>query len=74
MSNIKLSGNPSGSGSLTIAAPNTNSDYTLNLPAAAGTVLIGDAPTASTDNTVTNKIAVNINGTVYYLLASTSGA
>jgi hypothetical protein len=28
---------------------------------------------ASTANTVTNKIAVNISGTVYYLLASTSG-
>jgi len=29
---------------------------------------------ASTTNTVTNKVALNINGTVYYLLASTSGA
>jgi hypothetical protein len=29
--------------------------------------------TASTTNTVTNKVAININGTVYYLLASTSG-
>jgi hypothetical protein len=28
---------------------------------------------SSTTNTVTNKIAVNINGTTYYLLASTSG-
>jgi hypothetical protein len=31
------------------------------------------AVTSSTTNTNTNKIAVNINGTVYYLLASTSG-
>lgn len=29
---------------------------------------------ASTTNTITNKVAVNVNGTVYYLLASTSGA
>lgn len=29
---------------------------------------------ASTTNTVTNKIAVSIGGTTYYLLASTSGA
>lgn len=28
---------------------------------------------ASTTNTVTNKLALNINGTIYYLLASTSG-
>ena len=28
---------------------------------------------AASTNTVTNKIAVNINGTVYYILASTSG-
>ena len=31
------------------------------------------AVTASTTNTVTNKIAVSIGGTTYYLLASTSG-
>lgn len=30
------------------------------------------AVTASTTNTITNKIAVSINGTTYYLLASTS--
>ena len=31
------------------------------------------AITASTTNTITNKIAVSIGGTTYYLLASTSG-
>jgi hypothetical protein len=31
------------------------------------------AVSASTTNTVTNKISVIINGTTYYLLASTSG-
>ena len=36
MSNIKLSPNPSGTGSLTIAAPNTNSDVTFNLPTTLG--------------------------------------
>jgi hypothetical protein len=35
--------------------------------------LASTAVSASTTNTVTNKIAININGTVYYLLASTSG-
>lgn len=32
------------------------------------------AVTASTTNTITNKIAVSINGTTYYVLASTSSA
>jgi hypothetical protein len=36
MSKIALSGNASGTGTLTIAAPNTNSDRTLTLPDAAG--------------------------------------
>jgi hypothetical protein len=36
MSRIALSGNPSGSGTLTIASPNTNSDVTINLPTVTG--------------------------------------
>jgi hypothetical protein len=38
MSKIALSGNPSGTGTFTIASPNSNTDRTLNLPDAAGTV------------------------------------
>jgi len=38
MSLIKLQGNASGTGALTIAAPNTNTDRTLTLPDATGTV------------------------------------
>ena len=37
-----------------------------------GSVFLGVS--SSTTNTVTNKIQVSINGTTYYLLASTSGA
>ena len=39
MSLVKVSGNASGTGTLTIAAPNTNSDFTLTLPANTGTLL-----------------------------------
>ena len=39
MSLVKVSGNASGTGTLTIAAPNTNSDYTLTLPTNTGTLL-----------------------------------
>ena len=40
MSKIALTGNASGTGTLTIAAPNTNSDRTINLPDSAGTVIL----------------------------------
>ena len=72
MSAITLQGNASGTGTLSIAAPNTNTNRTLTLPDQTGTVLAGTV-SASTTNTITNKIAVTIGGTVYYILASTSG-
>lgn len=51
MSKIALSGNASGTGTLTIAAPNTNTDRTIDLPDAAGTVFVsGQAVTATTGN------------------------
>lgn len=62
-----------GGGSTTIAAPNTASDLTITAPAVTGTLVVSTAVSASTTNTVTNKIAINIGGTVYYILASTSG-
>lgn len=39
MSKVALSGNASGTGTFTIASPNSNTDRTLNLPDATGTVL-----------------------------------
>jgi hypothetical protein len=56
----------------------TSGTTTLNSPAIAGTTIItfpnaATGVTASTTNTVTTKIALVINGTTYYLLASTSG-
>jgi hypothetical protein len=48
MSLVKVSGNASGTGTLTIAAPNTNSDYTLTLPTNTGTLL----STASTGQVI----------------------
>jgi hypothetical protein len=41
MSLVKVSGNASGTGTLTIAAPNTNTDYTLTLPAQTGILVAG---------------------------------
>jgi hypothetical protein len=39
MSKVAITGNVSGTGTLTIAAPNTNTDYTLTLPTNTGTIL-----------------------------------
>jgi hypothetical protein len=39
MSNVALSGNASGTGTFTIASPNSNTDRTLNLPDNSGTVV-----------------------------------
>jgi hypothetical protein len=36
MSKVKIEGNASGTGTLTIAAPNTNSDYSITLPEVTG--------------------------------------
>ena len=40
MSQVAISGNASGTGTLTIAAPNTNSNRTLTLPDGTGTVAL----------------------------------
>jgi hypothetical protein len=63
----------STSGSCTLQEQAVAGTTTLTLPAATGNVLASTAVSASVTNTVTNKIAVNIGGTTYYLLASTSG-
>jgi len=53
----------------------TSGQVTIDVPAVSGTatIVLPVSASSSTTNTVTNKIAVVINGTTYYLLASTSG-
>jgi hypothetical protein len=71
MGQFTISGDTSGT--LTLAAPAIAGTPTITFPTVTGNALASTGVTASTTNTVTNKIAVNIGGTVYYLLASTSG-
>jgi hypothetical protein len=61
LSRIALSGNLSGTGTLTIAAPNTNTDRTLDLPDAGGTMVLDTAT-----QTLTNKdiVATQLTGDV----------
>ena len=58
MSQVAISGNASGTGTLTIAAPNTNSNYTLTLPQATTTLVGDDATQTLTNKTLTTP---NIN-------------
>jgi hypothetical protein len=71
MSSLVLTGDTSGQ--VTLAAPAVAGSNTITLPAATGNALVSTAVSSSSTNTVTNKIAINIGGTTYYLLASTSG-
>ena len=71
MGQFTISGDTSGT--LTLAAPAIAGTPTITFPTVSGNALASTAVSASSTNTVTNKIAVNIGGTVYYLLASTSG-
>ena len=49
MSKVKIEGNASGTGTLTISAPNTNTDRSLTLPDGAGEILT-NASTLSSSN------------------------
>lgn len=71
MSQVKISGNASGTGILTVAAPNTNSNYTLTLPAETGTVL----SSASNSNFPAGSVlqVVSANYSTQSSTTSTSG-
>jgi hypothetical protein len=71
MSSVIITGDTSGA--ITLAAPAVSGTNTITAPAATGTMVVSTAVSSSVLATVTNKIAINIGGTTYYLLASTSG-
>ncbi len=68
MSNIALSGNASGTGTFTIASPNSNTDRTVNLPDAGGDMVLTTAT-----QTLTNKTIQGGAITAATAVASTSG-
>lgn len=84
MSNIVVSPNASGSGTLTVASPNTNSNYTLTLPAETGTLVTNttnsflgtlETWTASQRGTVTtdNDLSFDMNVTNNFKCTPTAG-
>jgi hypothetical protein len=56
LSKIALSGNASGSGTLTLSAPNTDTDRTLTLPDNTGTILTSGTPLSSFPSGFANGI------------------
>jgi hypothetical protein len=61
MSLVKIQGNASGTGEFTIAAPNTNTDYTLTLPEATGTFITtaGGAAISGTTGSFSSDLSFN---------------
>jgi hypothetical protein len=64
MSLVKIQGNASGTGEFTIAAPNSNTNRTLTLPDATGTILTTQAAGGVSTNTAlgTNALSANTTG------------
>ena len=65
MSKVKITGHASGSGTLTLTGPNTNSDRTITLPDSTGTVLTlaGGAMTGTLTNFTSTGIDDNADAT-----------
>ena len=64
MSNVKIEGNASGTGTFTIAAPNSNTDRTFNLPDEAGTVLTSGGAIDVDASAPADSIAIDSSGNV----------
>jgi hypothetical protein len=71
VSKISLEGNVSGSGTFTIASPNSNSNFTLTLPQATTTVVGTDATQTLTNKTWASPASSTISSATAQ--ASTSG-
>lgn len=73
MSKIALSGNASGTGTLTIAAPNTSTDRTLTLPDNTGTVISTGSTAVVTNAMLAAGVAGNGPAFAAYLSSDQTG-
>ena len=76
MSQVRVQGNASGTGILTVTSPNTNSNYTLTLPAQTGTILTNASPGTVLQVVQTiptpAQVAVTNSGANYFVTFTTS--
>jgi hypothetical protein len=65
LSKVAIQGDPSGSGTFTIASPNSNSNFTLTLPQANTTVVGTDATQTLTNKTIDGSqlVAASVTST-----------
>ena len=70
MAKVKIQGHASGTGVLTVTAPNTSTDRTITLPDSTGTLLMGDANAAFQAYLTSNLTGVIGGGTVYNITAT----
>jgi len=59
MSKVSLAGNASGTGIFTIASPNSNTDRTLTLPDATGTLQVSGNAISGTTGTFSGNLSFN---------------
>ncbi len=69
MSQVKIQGNASGTGIFTIASPNSNSNRTLDLPDAAGTIQVSGNPISGTTASFSGDVTLGSS-----VLATPSGS
>ena len=74
MSSVAISGNASGAGVLTIAAPNTASNYTLTLPTQTGTIVSGSTTSNAVIPAGTTSLAPILLTSGTKLTSATAGA
>jgi hypothetical protein len=74
MSSVAISGNASGAGVLTIAAPNTASSYTLTLPTQTGTLVSGTSTAGVVAPAGTTTLAPILLTSGTNLTSATAGA
>jgi hypothetical protein len=74
MSKIALSGNASGTGTFTIASPDSSTDRTLNLPDAAGTIQVSGNPISGTTGTFTGLVDISAAGAGQIAFPATQNA
>jgi hypothetical protein len=76
MSKIALAGNAGGTGTITLASPNTNTDFTINLPAASGTLVTTGGTVTFGAGTAAAPSITNTNDTntgIYFPATDTIG-
>ena len=63
MAKVKITGHASGTGVLTVTAPNTSTDRTITLPDATGTLLTADGDGSSLTGVGVDGISSSANST-----------